>query len=252
MEEEETKLHNSDKDEDSEDDEEGEEEKQGKIQEDVEPEEETTAQKAKFYVSLCSGVTACLSAFAFLFLIPFIIEPAIKTIMADYESEPVTCNLSRHDVGLGISNCNWASCREGCTAQMIKCHQITVHYSRMFFKEYNKSHSPGPIPWDHEDIKFLINTEGCGYPPGTNCTNFVKQYGLPESPSSKDLPPKPFPCYYSKVFPTLHVVSKYNWDLNMRYLILALIVPIVLFFGSLTILGYWYCPRKSKIQPAYI
>uniref|UniRef100_A0A8D9AL50 Protein tipE n=1 Tax=Cacopsylla melanoneura TaxID=428564 RepID=A0A8D9AL50_9HEMI len=182
MEEEETKLHNSDKDEDSEDDEEGEEEKQGKIQEDVEPEEETTAQKAKFYVSLCSGVTACLSAFAFLFLIPFIIEPAIKTIMADYESEPVTCNLSRHDVGLGISNCNWASCREGCTAQMIKCHQITVHYSRMFFKEYNKSHSPGPIPWDHEDIKFLINTEGCGYPPGTNCTNFVKQYGLPEVP----------------------------------------------------------------------
>uniref|UniRef100_A0A8D9AIN1 Protein tipE n=1 Tax=Cacopsylla melanoneura TaxID=428564 RepID=A0A8D9AIN1_9HEMI len=223
MEEEETKLHNSDKDEDSEDDEEGEEEKQGKIQEDVEPEEETTAQKAKFYVSLCSGVTACLSAFAFLFLIPFIIEPAIKTIMADYESEPVTCNLSRHDVGLGISNCNWASCREGCTAQMIKCHQITVHYSRMFFKEYNKSHSPGPIPWDHEDIKFLINTEGCGYPPGTNCTNFVKQYGLPEVTSSKDLPPKPFPCYYSKVFPTLHVVSKYNWDLNMRYLILALI-----------------------------
>lgn len=54
MEEEETKLQNSDKDEDSEeDDEEGEGEKEEKLE--VEPEEQTTLQKAKFYVSLCSG-----------------------------------------------------------------------------------------------------------------------------------------------------------------------------------------------------
>lgn len=129
---------------------------------------------------------------------------------------------------------------------------ISFGYLCLLLLLFFQSHSPGPIHWDFEDIKFLINTEGCGYPPGTNCTNFVKQYGLPQDDKRRKEYPKPFPCYYSKVFPTLHVVSRYNWDQNLKFLILALVVPLVLFFGSLTILGYWYCPRKSKVQPAYI
>lgn len=27
------------------------------------------------------------------------------------------------------------------------------------------------------DTKFLINTEGCGYPPYVNCSEFAKKFG---------------------------------------------------------------------------
>lgn len=52
--------------------------------------------KAKFYTSLCMGTTAIVSVFAFLFLIPFVVDPAISTIVADYQQEPVTCRGVDH------------------------------------------------------------------------------------------------------------------------------------------------------------
>lgn len=34
------------------------------------------------------------------------------------------------------------------------------------------------VDWDVADTKFLINTEGCGYPNlGVNCTIFARKYG---------------------------------------------------------------------------
>lgn len=41
-----------------------------------------------------TGTTAILSVFAFLFLIPFVVDPAISTIMADFDQIPVTCIVS--------------------------------------------------------------------------------------------------------------------------------------------------------------
>ena len=62
-----------------------------------------------------TGTTAILSVFAFLFLIPFVVDPAISTIVADYDPVPVTCIVTEHIFGEGLKNCTWSSCREGCT-----------------------------------------------------------------------------------------------------------------------------------------
>ena len=70
-------------------------------------------EKAKFYTSLCLGSTAILAVFAFLFAIPFVVEPAISTILADFSPIPIACSTSSHVLAEGIKNCSWSSCREG-------------------------------------------------------------------------------------------------------------------------------------------
>lgn len=70
-------------------------------------------EKAKFYTSLCLGSTAILAVFAFLFLIPFVVEPAISTILADFSPHAVACVVTNHVYAEGLKNCSWASCREG-------------------------------------------------------------------------------------------------------------------------------------------
>lgn len=67
-----------------------------------------------------TGTTAILSVFAFLFLIPFVVDPAISVIVADYEQSPVTCMVTDHVFGEGLRNCTWSSCREGCTTAATK------------------------------------------------------------------------------------------------------------------------------------
>lgn len=61
----------------------------------------------------------------------------------------------------------------------------------------------GTIPWDVADIKFYINTEGCGYPPKVNCSEFAKKFGYGNMG-------KIFPCYYSRTYPHT-VVSRYGY-----------------------------------------
>ncbi|XP_014242591.1 protein tipE isoform X1 [Cimex lectularius] len=195
--------------------------------------------KTKFYTSLCLGTTAILSVFAFLFLIPFVVDPAISTILADYEQNPVTCIAVEHVYAEGLSNCSWSSCREGCTNAALRCHQILVNYSKIPFEEWQKSEiDMKTVQWDVGETRFFINTEGCGYPPRVNCSEFAKQYG------SKNLG-TPFPCYYSKTYPSM-VVARYSWDDNLRHLILSLVIPNVLFAISIGVLIYWYCPGCNR------
>lgn len=105
------------------------------------PQSRTILEKAKFYTSLCLGTTAILSVFAFLFLIPFVVDPAISTILADYESVPVTCVAVEHVYAEGISNCSWTSCKEGCTSSALRCHQILINYTRLSFEEWSRVRS---------------------------------------------------------------------------------------------------------------
>ncbi|XP_071449334.1 protein tipE-like isoform X3 [Hetaerina americana] len=327
------------------------------------------AEKAKFYASLCLGTTAILSAFAFLFLIPFVVDPAISTILSDFEPEAITCITSRVTYAEGMRNCSWSSCREGCTTAALKCHQILVNYSRVPYDVYlrrleeassrkrrrrrrdapspqtllfpstsSPTTPPGggdadsggggpelppateraPVPptdhhptppksrkrqphplggksvtalveappqpkveevaaaaatseesatvlspspaageereeddeeenldgvedsaWDVVDTKFYVNTEGCGYPPRVNCSVFAKKFMMPMDPDPDK--PRIFPCYYSRTYPE-RVVAKYSAEENIKHLVLSLIVPNVLFVGSIAILSYWYCP----------
>ena len=73
----------------------------------------TLMEKAKFYTSLCMGSTSILAVFAFLFAIPFVVEPSISTILADFSPSPVACITTSHVLAEGLKNCSWASCREG-------------------------------------------------------------------------------------------------------------------------------------------
>lgn len=202
-----------------------------------EQEIETFLEKAKFYTSVCLGTTAILSVFAFLFLIPFVVDPAISTIIADYDPVPVTCIVIDHIYAEGIKNCTWSSCREGCTSSLIKCHQLYVNYTRIPFDEWQKNpRDLDTVVWDVSYTKFLINSEGCGYPPMTNCSIFAKQYG----PLGR-----PFACYYSRAYPEV-VIGRYSWEDNLKHLVLSLIIPNVLFAISIGVLSYWYCPCCDK------
>ncbi|KAG5682942.1 hypothetical protein PVAND_012259 [Polypedilum vanderplanki] len=208
-------------------------------------------EKAKWYTSVCLGTTAILSVFAFLFLIPFVVDPAISALTLDFQSEPVTCVVSEHIYFEGITNCTWSSCREGCTNAQTRCHQLTVNYTKILYKDWVKN----PIDlelvdWDVADTRFLINTEGCGYPPFVNCTNFAKEYG------HNNVGTKTFPCYYSRA-EQQKVVARFNVSETIKHLILSIIIPNVLFAISIGVLSYWYCPcskncsRKPRVYAEF-
>ncbi|XP_059613588.1 protein tipE isoform X1 [Phlebotomus argentipes] len=203
------------------------------------PEEPTFLEKAKFYTSLCLGTTAILSVFAFLFLIPFVVDPAISTIVADYDPIPVTCIVVDHSYAEGLRNCTWSSCREGCTTAPLKCHQLLVNYTKIPWHEWQKEpRDITEVTWDVGDTRFLVNSEGCGYPPRVNCSEFAKQFGFSHMG-------EPFPCFYSRAYPEI-VISRYSWEDNLKHLILSLIIPNVLFAISIGVLSYWYCPCCDK------
>ena len=77
--------------------------------------------------SLAYYLQACIVCiFAFLFLVPFVLDPAISTIMHEFTEEPVVCKVNNITIKKGKSQCNWSSCREGCTATIYTCFQVTT------------------------------------------------------------------------------------------------------------------------------
>lgn len=91
----------------------------------------------------------------------------------------------------------------GCTSAALRCHQIRVNYTRLSFEEFIAK-PLSSIQWDVSDTKFFVNTEGCGYPPRVNCSDFAKKYGYSNMG-------KIFPCYYSRTHPET-VVARYNYQ----------------------------------------
>ena len=51
--------------------------------------------------SLVLGTICIVSAFTFLFLIPFVLDPAISTLMHDFADDPVVCKVSNVEVKRG-------------------------------------------------------------------------------------------------------------------------------------------------------
>ena len=60
-------------------------------------------EQIKYYTSLFLGALAIVCVFGFLFLVPFVLDPAISTIMHQFVTEPVHCNVSQHQGGKGIT-----------------------------------------------------------------------------------------------------------------------------------------------------
>lgn len=134
------------------------------------------------------------------------------------------------------------------------------------------------LQWAGTAVRFLVNTEGCGYPPFVNCTVFALKYGhvladdidrlqaigQPEicelyrrgdvaggvtgsgdGDTVSQAAPNVFPCYYSRAYPD-RVVSEYDWHHTVKTLVAAVVVPWTLFLVSCAVLCYWYCPVLKR------
>jgi len=212
----------------------------------------------KYYTSLFLGTLCIVCVFLFLFLVPFVLDPAISTLMHDFVLTPVHCKVTNYSLQYGKSACQWASCREGCTATVYKCHQIRVTYTPEVvwengsvvsdlethqWADLNRIEKLRDLETDEplgveiivEDTPLLINIKGCGYPPDVDCDAYAKRY---ENYQAMD---ETFPCYYSKLNPWI-VLSEYNKDETVSSILFSILIPNLLFVLSLIVLVYWYCP----------
>lgn len=88
----------------------------------------TLREKLLFYTTAFFILLGTFSMFAFLFLVPFVIEPAFTTIFMQFEEVPALCETSSVVHRSGAKNCSWSSCREGCTKEIYDCTQIMANY----------------------------------------------------------------------------------------------------------------------------
>ncbi|KAL6438901.1 hypothetical protein ACFW04_003748 [Cataglyphis niger] len=93
-----------------------------------EKEKQTFLQKLLFYTTAFFILLSTFSLFAFLFLVPFVIDPAFTTIFMQFDTRPAECITIDVESRRGASNCSWTSCREGCTKELYDCTQIRVNY----------------------------------------------------------------------------------------------------------------------------
>jgi len=210
-------------------------------------------EECKYYTSLVLGTLCIVSVFAFLFLIPFVLDPAISTMIHDFTEIPATCAVTNVSILNGKTNCSWSSCREGCTAELYHCYQVRVKYSHQEFKEGRKDYEIPKDKWiDLErlerveingtieerlmyDTPLLVNIKGCGYPPDIACPRFASRY------NDTWFNNQTFPCYYSRVNPWI-VLETYEPSEMIGSIIASVTVPNFIFLISLIVLLYWYCP----------
>lgn len=96
---------------------------------------QTFKEKLLFHITAFFVLLAIFSLFAFLFLVPFVIEPAFTTIFMEFDENPAECVTAEVVHFKGASNCSWTSCKEGCTREVYECTQIRVNY-KVFDIEY--------------------------------------------------------------------------------------------------------------------
>lgn len=107
-----------------------------------EPEDtRTLKEKLLFYTTAFFILLGTFSLFAFLFLVPFVIDPAFTTIFMQFDINPALCVTSEIDNLRGVKNCSWTSCKEGCTKDVYECTQIRVNYKIHSSKLLNDSQS---------------------------------------------------------------------------------------------------------------
>lgn len=78
-------------------------------------------QKALFYTTAFFVLLGTFSLFSFLFLVPFVIEPAFQTIFMEFDENRAQCFTDETIMKAGTRNCTWTSCREGCTRDIYTC-----------------------------------------------------------------------------------------------------------------------------------
>lgn len=223
---------------------------------------EELREKVLFYLTTFFILLGIVSLFVFLFLVPFLIEPAITTIFMEFDEKPITCVTAYSELREGASNCSqpngWASCREGCTREIYECVQIFVNYTVYGdrAKELNARHrrsllmrgyqpiEPEPVTWAYPNARIFPNVKGCGYPPHLNCTVFKELYFTVGAR---------YPCYYSRVEPWV-VITELDLARSTRQLIYSMVFPIPCFLVSVVYVALaYFCVyagrnRKPKVK----
>lgn len=124
----------------------------------------TWQEKLLFYTTAFFILLGTFSLFAFLFLVPFVIDPAFTTIFMEFDETPATCLTVKTLTRQGASNCSWSSCREGCTKEVYDCTQIRVNYKRGVRSESEDGFmftTPTIYTMDDEDdIAYAIEDSG--------------------------------------------------------------------------------------------
>ncbi|XP_034938601.1 protein tipE-like isoform X1 [Chelonus insularis] len=116
-------------------------------------EDQTFLQKLLFYTTAFFILLGTFSLFAFLFLVPFVIDPAFTTIFMDFETQPAECITIDVESRRGASNCSWTSCREGCTKELYDCTQIRVNYKLPVNGTDGKGRAGGGVEDDEAEAK---------------------------------------------------------------------------------------------------
>lgn len=229
----------------------------------------TCKQKMIFYTTAFFVLLGIFSVFSFLFLVPFVIDPAFTTIFMEFDETPAFCVTINTERRRGTNNCTWSSCREGCTREIYNCTQIRVNYKKnasdvalsqttdvalrkeravrddydymqLFDRQqeqddYIMEAQPTGLmgndsEWYYVGAKLMPNVKGCGYPPMLNCSTFLKQY--------KEIGTN-FSCYYSRVDPGL-VISYLDMRQVHMNLVYAMAIPIPSFIISVIYLTFAY------------
>ncbi|XP_063530105.1 protein tipE isoform X1 [Cydia strobilella] len=234
----------------------------------------TFLEKLLFYTTATFVLLATFSLFAFLFLVPFVIEPAFTTIFMQFDPVGALCVTAQVKHLVGASNCTWASCREGCTKDLYECTQIRVNYklgaspnvSATEYEnliraeraireyEYENYEAAGdkiyPEMAEETELADALPTGLQGndsewYFTGARLFPNVKGCGYPPILNctiflSKYRPlGNNYTCYYSRVDPGLVITDLDMWQ-NTLNLVYAMAIPIPSFIISVIYLTFAY------------
>ncbi|XP_030040685.1 protein tipE isoform X2 [Manduca sexta] len=235
----------------------------------------TFLEKLLFYTTATFVLLAIFSLFAFLFLVPFVIEPAFTTIFMQFDPVGAQCVTAQVKHLVGASNCTWASCREGCTKDLYECTQIRVNYKLGDYGnitesevenlirveralrndyEYENYEVAGdktyPEMTDEQELPDALPTGLQGndsewYFTGARLFPNVKGCGYPPILNCTIFYGKYRPlgtnytCYYSRVDPGLVITDLDMWQ-NTLNLVYAMAIPIPSFIISVIYLTFAY------------
>ena len=182
--------------------------------------------------------------FIFYFTYHFFVRPSVYTLRTEFIQ--TNCTVVRVDIFKGKSNCDWSSCRVGCTNDEIyECWQILVmtsNFSSEFlsedkvslenstYKDYNSSY--GYDVSSEKATKLFISLPGCVY---TTCNPFLDRFTIIDYE---------FKCYlssdYTIAIPVVYL--DYN-EVNLN--LLYGLIPIILSVVSLLSIYWTYCRKNA-------
>lgn len=88
----------------------------------------TWRERLNFYATSTLAFFSVTAGASLLFLVPLYVDPAISTLASDFIDQPTWCITTRAENVVGLMNCSWSSCREGCTSDLYRCTHVYVTY----------------------------------------------------------------------------------------------------------------------------